>query len=59
VVVSIFSTAASTSTEDIDRMSWTDLGHHGERVGTVPVSSVELDPTRRSALDAQIFDLLE
>ncbi|HEV7758264.1 MAG TPA: hypothetical protein VGO78_04725 [Acidimicrobiales bacterium] len=44
--------------DDLERMSWTDLGHRGQRVGAVDVSAVGFDPTRRSSIDARVFDLL-
>jgi hypothetical protein len=44
--------------DDLERMSWTDLDHRGQRVGAVDVSAVEFDPTRRSSIDARVFDLL-
>lgn len=44
--------------EDIDRISWTDLGHRGRRVGSVSTDAVEFDPTKRRAINARIFDFL-
>ena len=39
----------------LDIMSWTDLGHRGERIGRVPVSALAFDPTRRESLNATVF----
>jgi hypothetical protein len=44
--------------EKVDSVSWTDLGHLGERVGAVPTARVSFDPTKREALDAEIFEEL-
>lgn len=43
---------------DIDAISWTDLGHRGERIGSVDVPGVEFDTTRREALNAGVFEEL-
>jgi hypothetical protein len=40
----------------LDTMSWVDLAHHGERVGSVPLAAVQFDPTKRAAIDSAIFD---
>jgi hypothetical protein len=40
----------------VDTMSWVDLAHHGEPVGTVPLAAVRFDATRRAAIDSEIFD---
>jgi len=42
----------------LDHMSWTDLGHRGERVGSVPTRDVEFDPSRRESINATIFRCL-
>ncbi|MEO7836178.1 MAG: hypothetical protein ABIS21_00885, partial [Acidimicrobiales bacterium] len=44
--------------EELDQVSWTDLGHRGERVGAVATTSVGFDATRRETLNAAIFDQL-
>ena len=41
--------------DDIDTMSWTDLGHRSERVGVVATALVEFDETKRNAINARIF----
>jgi len=45
--------------ERIDEISWTDLDHLGIRVGSVAVSEVEFDETRRRSLNPAVFDQLE
>jgi len=44
--------------DQLDSMSWTDLGHRGEQVGTVATASVEFDSTKRRALNTEIFEQL-
>ncbi|MDQ1532999.1 MAG: hypothetical protein QOF28_760 [Actinomycetota bacterium] len=44
--------------DDIDRISWTDLGHRGQRVGSVPTDAVEFDPTKRRAVSDRFFEAL-
>ena len=36
----------------LDSMSWTDLRHHGERIGSLPIASVHFDATRRCSIDS-------
>ena len=38
--------------------SWDGLGEQGERIGRVPVSAIELDPSRRSFVSDDVFNLL-
>ncbi len=42
----------------IDEISWTGLGHLGQRVGSVKTSDVEFDPTRRRSVNPSVFDRL-
>lgn len=44
--------------ESIEQISWTDLGHRGQRVGQFQTSTVEFDTTRRRSLNPRIFDQL-
>ena len=44
---------------EIDRMSWTDLGHRSKRIGAVPAALVEFDATRRRAVNKRVFKLVE
>jgi hypothetical protein len=44
--------------DSIEMMSWTDLGHHGTRVGALEVSKVVFDPTKRGAISDDMFQLL-
>lgn len=39
----------------LDGMSWTDLRHQGEFIGSVSTNSVEFDQTRRHAIRDTIF----
>ncbi len=45
--------------DDLDTISWTDLGHHGQRIGVLNASGVEFDDTRRGALCDSAFEGLE
>jgi hypothetical protein len=45
--------------ESLDGMSWTDLGNHGERLGTVPTGDVEFDPSRRELINSLVFQRLQ
>ena len=39
--------------------SWADMRHRSvARVGTVPVSAVRFDPTKRAAIDADVFNAI-
>jgi hypothetical protein len=42
----------------LDEMSWTDLGHRGEKVGSIETAHVEFDKTKRKGLDPAVFDQL-
>lgn len=44
--------------DDIDAISWTDLGHRGTKVGAVAVPKVVFDATKRAALHEGVFELL-
>ena len=44
--------------EELDVISWTDLGHRGERVSAVPTADLNFDATKRKALDSTIFEQL-
>lgn len=44
--------------ENIDQMTWTDLGHRGERVGSVRTRDVEFDASRRESINPTIFERL-
>ena len=44
--------------ERIASISWTDLGHHGELIGSVEVAHVEFDVTRRRTLNPEVFRVL-
>lgn len=44
--------------DEIDTISWTDLGHRGARVGSVQVAKVKFDQTRRQAIDDDVFEEL-
>ncbi len=43
----------------IDVISWTDLGNQCERIGVVPTEAVAFDATKRRAINAEVFKLLE
>jgi hypothetical protein len=43
----------------LDEMSWTDLAHLGERIGSVSTSVVEFDSTRRRSVNPSLFDRLD
>ena len=43
----------------IDQISWTDLGHRGLRLGSVPTSLVELDRSRRLSMNPAVFEAIE
>ena len=44
--------------DDLETMSWTDLGHRGTRMGTLEVSQVVFDQTRRAAISDGVFKRL-
>jgi len=43
---------------DIKGISWEDLASKGEPIGTVPISSMEFDPTRRVTISARALESL-
>ena len=45
--------------EAVDSMSWTDLGHRSQRIGTIRTSLIEFDDTKRQAISARIFKGLQ
>jgi len=40
----------------VDAASWVGLENEGTFLADVPVKSVSFDPTRRAAIDEQVFD---
>lgn len=44
--------------DGLDEISWTDLGHRGQRVTSVRTADVEFDPSRRRSLNPAIFGWL-
>ncbi len=44
--------------DSIGSMSWTDLGHRGRLIGRVNTGDIELDVTKREALNASVFERL-
>ena len=44
--------------DQVDAMSWVDLGARGDRIGRVPASSIRLDESRRGYIDDRVFELL-
>lgn len=43
----------------IDLISWTDLGNQSECIGVVPTKAVKFDATKRRAIIADVFELIE
>jgi hypothetical protein len=43
----------------IDTISWVDLGNRSVHVGLVSTGAVEFDPTKRQAIKASVFKLLD
>ena len=44
---------------EIDSMSWEGLSTRGELIGEVPVDSVEFDSSKRGAIRATVFNLID
>jgi len=45
--------------DELAGASWEGLAASGRRVGRIPVDAVEFDPSRRSSVNANLFDRLE
>jgi len=41
------------------QMPWTDLVGHSDRIGVVPTKAVKFDETRRRAINADVFALID